>query len=94
MNKYAQTPRGVFPLKIFFPSKLQTAADTGEMVSSEFIKGLITDIVAGENSSKPLSDDEIAKNIGEQNHVHEARRTVAKYREELKIASSTYRRKK
>lgn len=94
MNKYAQTPRGVFPLKIFFPSKLQTAADTGEMVSSEFIKGLITDIVAGENSSKPLSDDEIAKNIGEQNHVHVARRTVAKYREELKIASSTYRRKK
>jgi RNA polymerase sigma-54 factor len=94
MNKYAQTPRGVFPLKIFFPSKLQKASETGEMVSSEFIKGLITDIVAGENAGKPLSDEAIAKNISEQHRVHVARRTVAKYREELKIPSSTYRRKK
>jgi len=93
MNKYAQTPCGVYPLKDFFPSKLHAARDTnGQAVSSEHIKGLITDYIAAEDKKHPLSDEDIVKLLKGKNDLEVARRTVAKYREELKILSSSFRR--
>ncbi|HOW42822.1 MAG TPA: RNA polymerase factor sigma-54 [Candidatus Omnitrophota bacterium] len=94
MNKYCQTPCGVFALKEFFPSKLAQADANGEAVSSELIKSLITDLIAEEDKRHPLSDEDIARVIKEKNSLNVARRTIAKYREELKILSSTYRRQK
>jgi RNA polymerase sigma-54 factor len=93
MNKYAMTPCGVYALKDFFPSKLSTAKNQdGDSVSSELIKGLITDYIAAENKAHPLSDEDIVKMLQEQKGLEVARRTVAKYRDDLKILSSPYRR--
>jgi len=93
MNKYAQTPCGVFALKDFFPSKLAAARElNGESVSSERIKAMITDFIAEENKHHPLSDENIVKLLKDRNSMEVARRTVAKYRDELKILSSSFRR--
>jgi RNA polymerase sigma-54 factor len=92
MNKYAQTPCGVFDLKEFFPSKLSSTGQNGEAVSSELIRSLITDLISDEDKRHPLSDEDIVKLIKEKNNLTVARRTIAKYREELKILSSSYRR--
>jgi RNA polymerase sigma-54 factor len=91
MNKYCQTPAGVIALKDFFPSKLKQADENGQSVSSEHIKALIHDYIAEEDKRRPLSDEDIVKLLREKN-LTVARRTVAKYREELKILSSSYRR--
>jgi RNA polymerase sigma-54 factor len=93
MNKYAQTPCGVYALKDFFPSKLPATKDqNGDAVSSEHIKALITDYIAEEDKKNPLSDEDIVKLLKEKKNLDMARRTVAKYRKELKILSSSYRR--
>ncbi|HOU36432.1 MAG TPA: RNA polymerase factor sigma-54 [Candidatus Omnitrophota bacterium] len=93
MNKYAQTPCGVYALKDFFPSKLPGAKNgNGEAVSSEHVKSLITDYIAAEDKKHPLSDEDIVKLLREKKQLDVARRTVAKYREEMKILSSSYRR--
>ncbi|HSG26971.1 MAG TPA: RNA polymerase factor sigma-54, partial [Candidatus Krumholzibacterium sp.] len=79
-NKYVQTPRGVYELKFFFSSALGT--QSGEEVSAKSAKLKIKDIIAKEDSKKPLSDQKIA-DILEKDGLIIARRTVAKYREQL-----------
>jgi len=88
-NKYVETPQGLFELKYFFHSGI--ASDTGEMVSSVSIKKKIRDMVAAEEASKPLSDQDVALVLRGQG-LTIARRTVAKYREELGILPSHQRR--
>ena len=88
-NKYVETPQGLFELKYFFHSGI--ASDSGEMISSVSIKKNIRDMVAAEDSGKPLSDQEVAQVLRGQ-ALNIARRTVAKYREELGIMPSHQRR--
>ena len=88
-NKYVQTPQGLFELKFFFHSGI--ASENGSMVSSVSVKKTIRDMVSGEDGGKPLSDQEIAQALQGQG-LTIARRTVAKYREELGILPSHQRR--
>lgn len=88
-NKYLLTPRGLFELKYFFSSHVGTSAG-GEM-SSTAIRAKIKKLIAEENPRKPLSDNSIALLLKEQG-IDVARRTVAKYRESLHIASSSDRK--
>ena len=87
--KYMATPNGTFELKYFFGSSLAT--ETGGSTSSTAVRALIQQIVAAENPRKPLSDSQISKMLEEQG-IQVARRTVAKYRDELKIAPTSLRR--
>lgn len=88
-NKYMHTPRGVFEMRYFFHSGI--SSDEGSDVSSLSVKGKIKDFISNENSGKPLSDSAIVKLL-KQEGLEIARRTVAKYREEMRIPSSTHRR--
>ncbi|MBQ5459864.1 MAG: RNA polymerase factor sigma-54 [Rhodocyclaceae bacterium] len=88
-QKYLATPRGVFEMKYFFGSHVATEA--GGEASSTAIRALIRQIVDAEDRKKPLSDAKIAELLGEQGIVV-ARRTVAKYRENLGIASVSQRK--
>jgi RNA polymerase sigma-54 factor len=88
-RKYMHTPRGVFELKYFFNSSINTG--DGENIASEAVKDEIRKIVQGENAKKPLSDAAIVKILSERN-VNIARRTVAKYRDELGILPSNRRK--
>jgi RNA polymerase sigma-54 factor len=88
-NKYVETPQGLFELKFFFHSGI--AAGDGAMVSSVSVKKMIQDLLANEDPSKPLSDQEVAQ-ILKGRGLTIARRTVAKYREELGILPSHQRR--
>jgi RNA polymerase sigma-54 factor len=88
-NKYVETPQGLFELKFFFHSGI--ASGNGEMVSSVSVKKMIQDLLANEDPSKPLSDQEVAQILKGRGLVI-ARRTVAKYREELGILPSHQRR--
>ena len=88
-NKYVETPQGLFELKFFFHSGIQSG--DGEMVSSVSVKKMIQDLLANEDPSKPLSDQEVAQ-ILKGRSLTIARRTVAKYREELGILPSHQRR--
>lgn len=87
--KYMATPFGTFELKYFFGSSLAT--DAGGNASSTAVRALIKQFVAAEDSRKPLSDSQIADMLEEQG-IQVARRTVAKYREALKIAPANLRR--
>ena len=89
-GKYMATPQGVFEMKYFFTSGYQTA--TGDSLSNISVKGAILDLVKHENGSAPLSDHEIVEILGERG-IPIARRTVAKYRDELNILPSYMRRK-
>lgn len=89
-NKYIQTPQGLFELKYFFSAGVESEGDL--KVSSKSIKHMIEDIVAGENSQSPLSDEVIARQL-QNKGIHISRRTVAKYRQELGIQSTTARRR-
>jgi RNA polymerase sigma-54 factor len=89
-NKYVQTPRGLFELKYFFNSGINTTV--GESIASESVKSKIRDIVAEENPKKPYSDQKIV-DILHQEGIDIARRTVTKYREMLNIRSSTERKR-
>lgn len=88
-GKYIQTPRGLFELKYFFSSGVHSG-DGG--ISSKSIKSIIEEIIGGENSKKPLSDQQIVKILKSKN-INISRRTVAKYRDELGIPSSSGRRR-
>ena len=88
-NKYVQTPQGLFELKFFFHSGI--ASNNGAMVSSVSVKKTIRDMVDGEHTDAPLSDQDIAGVLHGQG-LTIARRTVAKYREELGILPSHQRR--
>ena len=89
-QKYMHTPRGIFELKYFFSSHVNT--DNGGECSSTAIRALIKKLVAAENSAKPLSDSKIAALLADQG-IQVARRTIAKYRESLGIASSSQRKR-
>jgi RNA polymerase sigma-54 factor len=87
--KYMSTPFGTFELKYFFGSSLNTEA--GGNASSTAVRALIKQIVAAEDPAKPLSDSRISQMLEEQG-IQVARRTVAKYREALKIAPTQLRK--
>jgi len=87
--KYMSTPFGTFELKYFFGSSLAT--DSGGNASSTAVRALIRQIVDAEDVAKPLSDSQISQMLDEQG-IHVARRTVAKYREALKIAPAQLRK--
>jgi RNA polymerase sigma-54 factor len=89
-NKYMATPRGVFPLKFFFHSAISHAVD-GD-ISSVAVKERIRQLVAEEDPLRPLSDARIARQLNRLG-IRIARRTVAKYREELGMSSSEQRRR-
>ncbi|MFC3908761.1 RNA polymerase factor sigma-54 [Legionella dresdenensis] len=88
-QKYMHTPRGVFELKYFFSSHVNT--DAGGECSSTAIRAVIKKLIASENRKKPLSDSKIAQLIAEQG-IQVARRTVAKYREAMGIRPSNERK--
>jgi RNA polymerase sigma-54 factor len=88
-GKYMQTPHGVFELKYFFDSKVHR--DDGEDVSARSVKEKISVMIDGEDKDKPLSDQEIA-DILAKDGLQIARRTVAKYRDQLGINSQRYRK--
>lgn len=90
-NKYVGTPHGVFELKYFFNSAL--ASSDGSQVGSESVKARIRALIDGEDHAHPLSDEDISARLNEGLGVKIARRTVAKYREELGIPSSSRRKK-
>lgn len=90
-QKYIQTPQGVFELKYFFSSFVNSTNDDGEIISALAIKAMIKDLVATENPKKPLSDNKIAELLN-QKGVAVARRTVAKYREAIKIPTAGKRK--
>lgn len=88
-GKYMDTPQGVFEMKYFFTSGVKTA--TGEGMSNTSIKDKIADMIRKEDVTAPLSDDQIVKILTQQG-ICIARRTVAKYRSELKIMPSNLRK--
>ncbi len=88
-NKYMHTPRGVFEFKYFFSSHLSTV--DGEDQSSTSVRAKIRKLIGAENPAKPLSDSKIANLLAEEG-INVARRTVAKYREAMKILSSSERK--
>lgn len=89
-NKYMYTPRGLFPMKYFFHSGVDSAR--GENVSSLVVKERIKKLVEAEDPSRPLSDSKIMRML-QREGIRLARRTVAKYREEMAIPSSDKRKK-
>lgn len=88
-DKWVQTPRGIFPLKRFFGGGTQTVE--GEDVAWELIKQKLLEIIAQEDKANPLSDEDLVKKLAEAGYPV-ARRTVTKYRKQLKIPSSRQRK--
>jgi RNA polymerase sigma-54 factor len=90
-NKYVETPLGIYKLQFFFSSELTT--DCGENIAATSVKEKIKEMIEKEDVAKPLSDQAISDTLKVQG-IHAARRTVAKYREELGIISSNKRKRK
>jgi RNA polymerase sigma-54 factor len=88
-NKYVHTPQGIFELKYFFNSGISRT--DGDDLASEAVKLKIKQIIGGEDTKHPHSDQKIVELLGDQG-IEIARRTVAKYREQLRILSSSKRR--
>lgn len=88
-SKYVQTPFGTILLKSLFSESLET--QSGESISSKEIKGIIIDLVANENKRKPLTDDALVKMLHDKGYKI-ARRTVAKYREQIEIPVARLRK--
>ncbi|MDD5508224.1 MAG: RNA polymerase factor sigma-54 [Bacteroidales bacterium] len=88
-SKYVQTPYGTFLLKSFFSESLQT--DSGEEVSTREIKKILSDCIENEPKSKPLTDEELTLKLKDKGY-NIARRTVAKYREQLNIPVARLRK--
>lgn len=92
-NKYIQTPWGVYELKYFFVSRLKSPGENkSDDQSSDQVKGLIQFIISNEDSSNPLSDEEVV-NLLKEKGITVARRTIAKYRDMLSIPASNKRKK-
>ncbi|MPM35913.1 RNA polymerase sigma-54 factor [bioreactor metagenome] len=89
-GKYVQTPIGLFELKYFFASSLSES--DGEGISSTSVKSQIQKLINEENTQKPLSDQKIAEMLSSEG-INISRRTVAKYRDEMRIPSSSMRRR-
>ncbi len=88
-NKYIHTPRGLFPMKFFFHSGIER--EYGADISSLTVKRKIEHLIGDEDPKRPLSDSELTR-ILKREGINIARRTVAKYRDELMIPSSTHRK--
>jgi RNA polymerase sigma-54 factor len=88
-NKYAYTPQGIFELKYFFNSSIKR--DEGGAIASASVMEKIRQIIAAEDSKRPHSDDKIAQMLKREN-IHIARRTVAKYREMMRVLPSNKRK--
>ena len=89
-GKYMQTPQGIFEMKYFFTAGIETASGNG--MSNTSVKDMIAEIFAKEDTSKPLSDQEVVRMLKEKDGITIARRTVAKYRTELNILPSNLRK--
>ena len=89
-NKYAFTPQGIFELKYFFNSSIKTSQ--GGDIASASVQEKIRQIIQNEDPKKPYSDDKISQLLKEEHQIHIARRTVAKYREMLKVLPSNKRK--
>ncbi len=89
-NKYIQTPQGLFELKYFFSTGVESYGSS--KVSSKSIKHMLEEIISSEDSSKPLSDEAISKML-KQKGIRISRRTVAKYRQEMGIPSTMARKR-
>ena len=87
-SKYVQTEFGIFPLKFFFSEAIKT--DSGEQVSNRKIRDIIKQLIENENITNPVTDDQITVELVKNGYVI-ARRTVAKYREQLNIPSTRQR---
>ena len=90
-EKYAQTPYGTVELRTFFSSNIRTTSN--EDTSSIQVKNVISDLIEKENKLKPLSDQEIVNVLNEKNGIVVSRRTIAKYRDQLGIPSSSKRKR-
>jgi len=91
-NKYLQTPQGIYAMKFFFSSGLDNGADNGASdAAPTAVRAIIQQMVAAEDPAKPLSDHAIVEALGRQ-QIAIARRTVAKYRDMLRIPSARTRR--
>ncbi|MGI6656166.1 MAG: RNA polymerase factor sigma-54 [Desulfobulbus sp.] len=88
-NKYVHCPQGIYELKYFFSAAVVNA--DGENISAEAIKTRIRQLISAENPAKPYSDSALSKLLAKEN-IEVARRTVAKYREQLKILPVKHRR--
>ena len=91
-NKYMATPRGTFELRYFFTASI-AAAEGGEAHSAEAVRQLIKELISAETAESVLSDDMIVDRLRAEAGIDIARRTVAKYRESLGLASSVGRRR-
>jgi RNA polymerase sigma-54 factor len=89
-NKYAHTPQGIFELKYFFNSSIKSFG--GDSVSSASVQDHIRHLIESEDPQKPFSDEKISDVLREKLNIDIARRTVAKYRENMKILSSSKRK--
>jgi RNA polymerase sigma-54 factor len=90
-EKYVQTPIGTFSLKSFFTSTIQTVSD--ENTSSSQVKNAIAAIIEAENKQRPFSDQEIVDKLKTSQGIVVSRRTIAKYRDQLGIPSSSKRKR-
>ncbi len=88
-SKYIQTHFGIYPLKYFFSEGMQT--ESGEEVSTREIKKILQDCIESEDKRKPLTDDRLSAILNEKGY-HIARRTVAKYREQLGLPVARLRK--
>ena len=88
-SKYIQTNFGIFPLKYFFSEGMQT--ESGEEVSTREIKKILQDCIDNEEKRHPLTDDQLAEILKDKGY-HIARRTIAKYREQLNIPVARMRK--
>lgn len=88
-SKYVQTNYGIYPLKYFFSESLST--DSGEEVSTREVKKILSDAIEGEEKRKPLTDEKLAELLNEKGY-NIARRTIAKYREQLNIPVARLRK--
>lgn len=89
-SKYVQTNFGIYPLKYFFSESMQN--DAGEEISSREVKAILRECIENEDAKKPLTDDKLTDILKEKGYVI-ARRTVAKYREQMNIPVARLRRK-
>lgn len=88
-NKYMQTPRGLYPMKFFFPGSV--GGEAGALYASSGIKQRLRELIEAENSADPLSDHQLAEQLRGEG-IKISRRTVAKYREEMQLPASFLRR--
>jgi RNA polymerase sigma-54 factor len=91
-NKYMATPRGIYELKYFFTSSISASDNASESHSSEAVRHRIRALIDAETAHGVLSDDKIVERL-KHDGIDIARRTVAKYRESMRIPSSVQRRR-